>query len=122
MNKMEQRIRNMKIKDKLGYLTRQYTLGLILSAIVAVACAAMLNYEINSIANSWLPAIELAEEMNYLTSEYRMKQFGHVISSTEDQFVAYETELAEISARIAEIEKEYANTIDSEEDLKLYKA
>ena len=67
-----------------------------------------------------MKAIELAEEMNFLTSEYRMKQFGHAVSSSVTQFEAYEAELAEIAARITEIEEEYEKTITSDVDRHLY--
>ena len=120
MKGIAEKIRNLKIKEKLGYLTKAYTIGLIVSALIAVAGALILNIQTNTIAHKWVPAIELAEEMNYLTSEYRMKQFGHVISSTEEQFSTYERELNEIDARIAEIEKEYQATIETDRDKELY--
>ena len=120
MKGIAEKIRNLKIKEKLGYLTKAYTIGLIVSALIAVAGALILNIQTNTIAHKWVPAIELAEEMNYLTSEYRMKQFGHVISSTEEQFSTYETELGEILERIAEIEKEYQETIETDRDRELY--
>ena len=114
------KIRALRIKDKLGYLTKAYTIGLIASAIIAIVGAFVLNNQTSKIAHEWVPAIELAEEMNYLTSEYRLKQFGHVISSTEEQFSTYEKELDEISARIDEVAEEYVATITSEEDRKYY--
>ena len=120
MKGVVEKIKNLKIKDKLAFLTKAYTIGLVVSAVIAIAGALVLNFQTNTIAHEWVPAIELAEEMNYLTSEYRMKQFGHVISSTEEQFSSYEKELDEIDARIAEIVKEYADTVSSDEDRRLY--
>ena len=58
--------------------------------------------------------------MNYLTSDYRMRQFGHAISSTEAQFLGYEKEIEQAEKRIEEVIKEYENTISSEEDELLY--
>ncbi len=122
MNALKDKIKGLRIKDKLGYLTKAYTIGLIIAAVVGVIGAFMLNAQTKAIANNWVPAIELAEEMNYLTSEYRMKQFGHVISSTEEHFSSYEKELEEISARIEEIETAYEDTISSDKDEALYHA
>ena len=120
MNKMKELIRNKKIKDKLAYLTKQYTIGLILSAVVAVIGAVALNYQTDSIANSWMSAIELAEEMNYLTSEYRLTQFEHAVSITQADFEKYEAELEELQARIEEVEHAYKGTIESDRDKQLY--
>ena len=58
--------------------------------------------------------------MNFLTSEYRMKQFGHIVCADEKQWALYEEELATIQARIEEIEVEYAKTISSDTDRELY--
>ena len=120
MKGMTEKVRHLKIKEKLAYLTKAYTIGLVVSAVIAIVGAFVLNLQTNTIAHELVPAMELAEEMNYLTSEYRMKQFGHVISSTEEQFSSYEKDLEEIDARVSEIVKEYADTITSDEDRKLY--
>ena len=121
MNALKDKIKGLRIKEKLNYLTKAYTIGLIVATVVAIVGAFVLNAQTKTIANDWMPAIELAEEMNYLTSEYRAQQFGHVISSTEEQFSEYEANLEQIEARIEEIETAYKDTIDSEEDERLYK-
>ena len=121
MSKMQERIRGFKIERKMNYLNRAVFLGLALVNIWSLIGLGTLNAQTNEITGNWMKAIELAEEMNYLTSEYRMKQFGHAVSSTNAQFEAYEAEIAEIEVRIEEIETEYEKTITSEVDRALYK-
>ena len=120
MNSLNERIRNMNIKSKLGYLTRAYTIGLVIAGIAAIIGAFLLNSQASNLGNNWMNAVELAEEMNYLTSDYRMRQFGHIVAETEDLYVEYENLLSEIEARIKEVEKEYAATVSNGEDKKLY--
>ena len=120
MEKMKARIKNMKIEAKMNYLNRAVLIGLALVAFWAILGLFTLNSQTKEITDNWMKAIELAEEMNALTSEYRMKQFGHAVSSSVSQFEAYEAELADIAARIEVIEEEYENTITSDVDRELY--
>ena len=120
MNSLNERIKNMSIKNKLGYLTKAYTIGLVIAGIAAIIGAFLLNSQASNLGNNWMNAVELAEEMNYLTSDYRMRQFGHIVAETEDLFVEYEKLLSQIDARIKEVEEEYAATVSNGEDKKLY--
>ena len=120
MNSMKERIRHLKIKNKLGYLTKAYTIGLVVAGIAAIIGAFLLNSQASNLANNWMSALEMAEEMNYLTSDYRMRQFGHIVANTEDVYKEYEEQLAQIQADIKVIEEEYKATITTEEDQKLY--
>ena len=120
MNSLNERIRNMNIKNKLGYLTKAYTIGLIIAGITAAIGAFLLNSQASNLANNWMNALEMAEKMNYLTSDYRMRQFGHIVADTEELYVEYENLLENISAQIGEIEENYKATISTEKDKELY--
>ncbi len=120
MNGMKGHIKNLPIKKKLGFLTNAYNIGLIVLVVVAVIGAFILNSQTSKLANNWLTAVELAGEMNTLTSDYRMKQYGHVISSTEEDFVAFEQDLKRLEQEIEETRLAYGKTIISDEDQKLY--
>lgn len=120
MSRMQTRVRNLKIEGKMKYLRSAVFISLTLVAFWALVGAFTLNAQTTEITENWMSAIELAEEMNFLTSEYRMKQFGHSVSSSVTQFDAYEEELAGIEARILEIEMAYEKTISSDVDRELY--
>ena len=117
---LSKKMKGLKVKDKLTYLTRAFIIGLIILDLLAITGAFLLNQQTTKLADEWLVAVELSGEMNYLTSDYRMRQFGHAISSTEEQFSAYEKEIEEAGARIEEVIQEYEKTISSEEDEELY--
>ncbi len=117
---LSKKMKGLKVKDKLTYLTRAFIIGLIILDLLAITGAFLLNQQTNKLADEWLVAVELAGEMNYLTSDYRMRQFGHAISSTEEQFSSYEKEIEQAETRIEEVIREYKKTISSKEDEKLY--
>ena len=120
MGRMEKRIRNLKIQGKMKYLSNTVLISMLLIAFWGLVGAVTLNGQTKEITGNWMLAVELAEEMNFLTSEYRMKQFGHSVSSSVTQFDAYEAELEEIENRILEIEVAYEKTITSNVDRELY--
>ena len=119
-NQMKNRIRNLKIEGKMQYLNIVVLVGLGLVTILALVGAFLLNAQTKEITANWMQAIELGEEMKTLTTEYRMKQFGHSVSSTVTQFDDYEEELAEIQARISEVATAYEATVTSSENKGLY--
>lgn len=113
-NRMKKRIRNLKIEGKMQYLNIVVMVGLGLVTILALVGAFLLNDQTKEITGNWMKSIELAEEMKTLTMEYRMKQFGHSVSSTVTQFDDYEEELAEIEAKISAVATAYEDTITSD--------
>ena len=120
MKSLEEKIKNGAIQWKLKCLSVVFIIGLVTMGVGAIIGALLLNGQVNIIGNEWLVAVELAGEMDTYTSEYRMKQFGHAVSSEEQQFDEYEADLAMLQEEILRIEKEYEKTIRSEEDQKLY--
>lgn len=120
MEKLKAKIKNMKVRGKMLFLDKVVFVGLFFVMLWAVIGASTLNGQTKEITQNWMKAVELAEEMNFLTAEYRMKQFGHIVSTDSSQWDIYEEELAAIDIRIKEIEEEYAKTISSDEDRELY--
>lgn len=117
---MRERIRNMQIKGKLNFLVTAFNIGLIVAGIVAIIGAFLLNGQTTTLAGEWLTAIELAGDMNNLTSEYRMKQYGHVVAQTEEQMASFEAELERLGSEIETIRDQYKDAITSDTDLALY--
>lgn len=120
MDNVKEKIRHKNIKAKLGYLTNGFVLGLVVVAVAALIGLVTLNTQIKEITGKWMTSVELAEEMNYLTSEYRLVQYEYIVSETEAEYTAYEAELAELQTRIEEVEKEYEGTVTTAADKALY--
>ena len=117
---MKEHIRNLPIKKKLNFLTRAFIVGLIISGFASCMGAFALNLQTNSLAKEWLVGVELAGELNTLTSEYRMKQYGHLVADTEEEFELFEQELERLDGEIEEASRMYEESITSDADRKLY--
>ncbi len=117
---MKEHIKNLPIKKKLNFLTNAFIIGLVVLGMAACLGAFILNAQTSSLANDWLVAVELAGEMNTLTSEYRMKQYGHVVSSTEEEFTMFEQEIERLDKEIEVVRETYEKTISADTDRQLY--
>ena len=117
---MKEHIRNLPIKKKLNFLTRAFIVGLIISGFASCMGAFALNLQTNSLAKEWLVGVELAGELNTLTSEYRMKQYGHLVADTEEDLELFEQELERLDGEIEEASRMYEESITSDADRKLY--
>lgn len=120
MENLNESILNMKVEDKLKRLRLFFMTSLIVLGCVSCLGAYIISHQTSKITNEWLVSVELTGDMNYLTTDYRMKQFGHVVSSTEAQLSKYEQELEALSAQIDELCQEYETVIHSSEDQELY--
>ena len=117
---MKGHIRNLPIKKKLNFLTRAFIVGLIISGFASCIGAFTLNLQTNSLAKEWLVGVELAGELNTLTSEYRMKQYGHLVADTKEEVELFEQEIERLDREIEEASRMYEESITSDTDRRLY--
>ena len=120
MNGLKQRIRNTHIRGKMNFLTGIFIGALIILSTASIIGAFLLNSQTKKLSENWMLAVELAGDMNAKTAEYRMKQYGHVISSTEAELSMFEQDIATLEQEIEEIRKQYEKTISSDNDRALY--
>ena len=121
MNALLSKLEGKSIKEKLSFVVK---FALIMMAVMGVAAAMgafMLNNQVKDLA-SWMEANNIMADLDYNTSEYRLKQYGHVCSTDEAHQRTYETAIAEIDATINDLIGQYQATIDTEEDQRLFDA
>lgn len=119
MGNLKNKIKNLKVRKKLSMLTRFLTGGMIAVGIMAIISVNLLNTELKLIADGWMPAASLAQEMNMLTSEYRIAQYGHLTAQDEAAMSSYEAKLEDLSQQISDASAEYESNIQEEEDREL---
>lgn len=113
-------IRNIKIKTKLLLLGGVSILGMVFIGAESILTSRQINAASTEISQSWVPAIIIAEELNTETSDYRIKEYYHVITQDDVTMDHLEKEMLqvrkEISAAFEEYERSY---ISSEADREL---
>lgn len=120
MMKLEQRMKNMKVKGKLDFYRTFAILAAVLIGIVAVGMSLLVNSNVKEITTGWSPSLSHVQKLDTLTSDYRMKQYAHLVAQKQENMDKFEAELAEIDKQIAETSAEFEELIDTEEEYKLY--
>lgn len=110
------KLKNVPMKEKLSALSKVLIAGMVLIAAVAAVGLWMVRSQANTITKNWMPSAILAEDLKALSAEYRILQYGHIVSGSEESRKNYEDEMAQIMAEINERGALYAGYIVKEED------
>lgn len=109
-------IRDIKIKTKLLLLGGVSILGLVFIGAESIITARQINEASTEISQSWVPAIIIAEELNTETSDYRNKEYYHVISQDSETMNHLEKEMASVRKDIDAAFEEYENYISHKDE------
>ncbi|MBY0489873.1 MAG: MCP four helix bundle domain-containing protein [Gemmatimonadaceae bacterium] len=78
------------------------------------------NDQSTIIADNWLPSVEKTSAMNTATSDIRIAQFLHVVSTTDEAMSGAEKDIATLTKSLDSIGTEYAPLISSDAERALY--
>lgn len=113
-------IRDIKIKTKLLLLGGVSILGMVFVSAESIVTSRQINAASTEISQSWVPAIIIAEELNTETSDYRIKEYYHVISKDNETMDHLEREMMQVRKEIDAAFLEYEGSyITSPEDRRL---
>lgn len=90
---MEVLIKNLEgksIKYKLNFVVRLAIVLMLIMGLAAGIGAFMLNSQARELADEWMIANNIIADLDYQTSEYRLKQYGHICSDDEAMHESYE--------------------------------
>lgn len=112
-------IRNIKIKTKLILLGMVSILGLVFIGAESIITSKQINQASTEISQSWMPSVIIAEELNTATSDYRIKEYYHVISHDDETMQQLEQEMEKLGLGIQAAFLEYEKYIADETDRSL---
>lgn len=115
-------IRNIKIKTKLLLLGAITIVGLLFIGTESVLTAKKINQASTVISQSWIPAIIIAEELNNITADYRIKEYNYVVTTNSSDKARLEEEMGEIRTLIDKEFSQYEIYITEEPDRRLMEA
>ena len=102
----------------LSFAAMAFLLVLVLG--VAFQRMAVMQDASRDLATNWLPSVELVNKMNTLTSDFRIAEFRHVVSTEASDMAKAEQNLAEIGKSLKNDEAAYVELISSPEEKVLY--
>lgn len=111
--------RNAKLKKKLILLGIVSILGLVLMGASSLLTTNQIRKSSTDMTQAWLPSVIIAEELNTATSDYRIKEYNHVITHDESLMEKLEEEMALVCADIEDKFRQYEKLITNETDAQL---
>jgi methyl-accepting chemotaxis protein len=99
-------------------------LAAMLLGVVALALWQMgvMRASTQELATNWLPSVEHVNQMNTGTSDFRIKEYKHVLNTDDKAMAAIEKEMADVLADFEVDHQAYVKLISSDEERKLYEA
>ncbi len=113
------KLRDVPMKQKLSALSKIFIVGMILIAVFAAVGLWMVKAQAGSITGNWMPSAILAEDLKGLTADFRILQYGHIVSGSEETRKNYEKEMEQLLAEIDERTALYESYMKKAEDRKL---
>lgn len=116
MEKLKKFIVNSKVAGKLkAYRVTVLTMTVFLVA-VALISTLVIRSNVKRITAVWSPAIGYIQQLETLTTEYRVKQYQHLVESDTAAMAACEKEIESIAGQITENCKALSEIINADAD------
>lgn len=109
-------LNDIKIKTKLWILGSVSILGLIFVGTLSLIITKQINQASTDISQMQLNAIVIAEELNTATSDYRLKEYHHVITEDLQAKKKLEDEMVQLREQISQRFDAYVSYGNSTED------
>ncbi|NMM63949.1 methyl-accepting chemotaxis protein [Clostridium sp. P21] len=107
------------IRVKLIFLVGALVLALISIGILSINNLKLVNEQSSIISKNWLPGVRYSEELNTMTSDFRIMEYEHVIANDNDVMASKEKEMDEKSKEISNTMTLYEKSFYNDEDKKL---
>ena len=113
-------LKDVKISTRLIGTFGLLTLLLMLVVGVALFEMTAMRAATAKITGSWLPSVELVNQMNTATSDFRITEARHIMNTDEKAMAHVEKEMAGVLATFEKKHDAYVKLISSVEERKLY--
>lgn len=108
------------IKGKLVFLVAILVGAIIYMGGYSIKNLDNVNEKSTEISKKWVPAMIYSEELNTKTSDLRILEYDHIISTNAEMMNEKEREMEEKSKEIEKYLALYKKTVDSKEDEELF--
>lgn len=117
---LKEKMKNYKIDKKLK-IYRISMIGLIiLMGLVSGILAYIMHARVEEITEVWSPSLSCVQELNTLTSDYRLKQYGHLVATDAASMASYEEELENVDKEISTVSASFDKLISTDYERGLY--
>jgi len=112
--------KSLKISTRLILTLGMLTVTLLLAGGMAILKMSHMRGEAQDLAENWLPSVEVVNAMNTGTSDYRIFEWQHVVTTDASSMAKVEKLMDETKHAFDANEKKYVSLISSDEERKIY--
>ncbi|MGE4214277.1 MAG: methyl-accepting chemotaxis protein [Anaerotignaceae bacterium] len=112
-------IKQLKIGKKLFLLVTSLLLCLVVVGSSSLALMKQMSDSTDTISKEWLPAVIASEEINTMTSDYRIYELAHIISQDSGKIKEYDEKIEAKRKELESMFSTYESLITGETDRKL---
>lgn len=113
---MKERLKNMKVKVKLNVYGGVMIALIVLLGVTSAVASVLMNMQIKTITENWMPSLTYAKDLDVMTSDYRIKQYGHLTAANEAQMADYEMQIDELDNQITSTSAEMEQYLSTDEE------
>ncbi|WP_137679814.1 methyl-accepting chemotaxis protein [Aurantiacibacter suaedae] len=110
----------MTLKAKLAAAFSAILLLTGILGVIGITQMSSVNEQSTVISENWMPSIDAVHKINTATSDLRVKEFRHVVSTTPEDMRSAEKAIGDIMAKLADSRKKYEALISTDEERSLY--
>lgn len=119
---LQGRLKNKTVKAKLTLFTKVMVVMMMVLGVGAIIGAMELHSLNKELASNWMVANNIVADLDYETSDFRLKQYLHIVTSDDSEMTEVENTLEGILTNINTLMAEYEDTISGETDRAYYEA
>ena len=113
-------MKNLRIGVKLSIVMGILLLIMLAMGLLAINRLSVVNDQSTIIATNWLPSVDITDKLNMNTSDLRIAQGTHIMSTSDEEMAKAEAEIEAQNKTIAENRKIYEPLLSSAEEKALY--
>lgn len=117
---MISRLKDLKVIGKLKVYRMTMIAMIAILGIVAILLGFLMNSQLHEITDVWSPSLSYVQELNTYVSDYRLKQYGHLVATDSASISAYEEELETVDKQISETSAMFQAVISTELEKQKY--
>lgn len=119
---LQNRLKDKNVKDKLTLFTKVMVIMMLVLGVGALLGAMELHSLNKELASDWMVADNVVADLDYETSDFRLKQYLHIVTTDSKEMLEVEDTVEGILANIDTLMAEYEATIHDETDRAYYEA
>lgn len=114
------KLRDLKVEEKLKIYRTCMIALIVVMGVVSAVLGLVMDARVKEITDVWSPSLACVQELDTLTSDYRLKQYGHLVATDKTTMDSYEAEMESVNTEIESVSASFQKLISTEIEQEIY--